>query len=408
MINFIAVIISVLAFGTYFYLAFQSRLLHKGFIFITSGLFLSLVLHAMAEFLESRGSISTHTLVIIMPILVSVGTALLTLGGIYIFYYVITPLKTMMSTISLLKQGEDHSVRFKSKFIGQQNEINELAQALDGLLEELKHAQEQLFLSDKMASIGQLAAGIAHEINNPVGFISSNMEIFQDYIRKYTMILKIIDKLKRQVEDGDLVKARLTIDELNKFKEENNLDYVMNDVNPLLDQTAAGIRRINKIVHDLKTFTRADKSDKTQTVKIEEIIEGILSIVNNELKYKAALNKYYGKTSAISCDIHKIGQVLINILVNAAQAIEGSGTISIKTYQQDKYVCVDIADTGKGIPPENIKKIFDPFFTTKPVGQGTGLGLSISYEIIKNHGGKIDVQSKVGEGTTFTIFLPAQ
>lgn len=287
-----------------------------------------------------------------------------------------------------------------------QQQLSNAHQEVKKSYEQLKQTQSQLFQSEKLASIGQLAAGVAHEINNPVGFISNNMEILQEYIQNYTKILRIIDNLKRQIEDGDIEKARSTIAELKKFEEEINLDYIMNDVNTLLEHSSRGLERIRKIVMDLRTFAREENAETMELVKIEEIIDSILSIVQSEIKYKAELSKEYTDTPLIKGNAQRLGQVFINLLVNASQSIEEKGKITIKTYRQDKFVCIDVVDTGKGISPENMKKIFDPFFTTKPVGQGTGLGLSVSYEIVKKHGGEIKVQSKVGEGTTFTVKVP--
>jgi|GEM_PF-5784746 len=272
--------------------------------------------------------------------------------------------------------------------------------------DDLKQAQTQLFQSEKLASIGQLAAGVAHEINNPVGFISNNMEILQEYVGNYTKILRIVENVKGQVDSGDVRKAKAAVDELKKLEEEINLEFMMGDVNKLLEHSSRGLERIRKIVLDLRTFAREDHADTMELVKIEEVIDSILSIVQSELKSKAELVKDYGDTPLIKCNPQRLGQVFINLLVNATQAIKEKGKIIIKTYQQDQHVCIDISDTGKGILEENLKKIFDPFFTTKPVGQGTGLGLSVSYEIVKKHGGEIKVQSKQGEGTTFTVMLP--
>jgi two-component system NtrC family sensor kinase len=158
---------------------------------------------------------------------------------------------------------------------------------------------------------------------------------------------------------------------------------------------------------DLRTFSRDDR-DVTEHLKIEDVIESILNIVHSEIRVKAELKKIYGNTPAIHGDPQRLGQVFINLFMNAVQSLETRGTIEVTTCRRGEYVCVDIRDTGKGIPPENISKIFDPFFTTKPVGQGTGLGLSVSYEIVKKHGGEIRVQSQVGVGSTFTVLLPVQ
>lgn len=272
---------------------------------------------------------------------------------------------------------------------------------------ELKLIQEQLLQSDKLATIGQLAAGVAHEINNPVGFVTNNMEVLKDYIGNYTRILGEVSAIKDRVENGDLQKAKEAVDHLKKIEEEVGLEFISKDVNKLLEQSINGLERIRKIVLDLKTFAYEDKTNNRQKLKVEEILDGIVNIVKSEFKGKAELVKNYNDTPAIECDQHKLGQVFINILINAVQAINKQGKITIKTYVQDRLVCVDISDTGSGIKPENIKKIFDPFFTTKSVGQGTGLGLSVSYEIVKKHFGEILVNSKEGEGTTFTILLPS-
>jgi len=270
----------------------------------------------------------------------------------------------------------------------------------------LKSSQAQLLQSEKLASIGQLAAGIAHEINNPIGFISNNMEILQEYIGKYTKILGIVENIKLQISDGDIEKAKAGVDKLTELEDEVDLDFIKNDINKLLEQSGQGLERVRKIVLDLSIFTRKENAENMDLIKIEEVMDSILSIVSNELKYKAELIKEYGDIPLIRGNAQQLGQVFINLLVNAGQAIEEKGKIIIKTYQQDGYVCIDVSDTGKGIQEENLKKIFDPFFTTKPVGKGTGLGLTVSHEIIKKHGGEIRVKSKIGEGTTFTVMLP--
>ncbi len=284
--------------------------------------------------------------------------------------------------------------------------VEERTEELRKSNQELQENQHQLLQSEKMASIGQLAAGVAHEINNPIGFVSNNMEILQEYVQNYTKILRHINHVKIDIDNGDLGKAKAGMEQLRELEIEINLDFMMNDVNKLLEHSSRGLERVRKIVLDLKTFAREDNVDAMESFKVEEVIDSILSIVQNELKYKGELVKDYGKTSFIRGNIQRLGQVLINLLLNAAQAIPERGIITIKTYRQDGYVCIDVSDTGEGIPEKNLKKIFDPFFTTKPVGKGTGLGLSVSYEIVKKHGGDIKVQSKEGVGTTFTVMLP--
>jgi len=309
----------------------------------------------------------------------------------------------------LEKRVEDRTEELKKsneKLVVSGLELHMTLAKMQKAYEELQETQHQLLQSERMASIGQLAAGVAHEINNPIGFVSNNMEILQKYIQDYTHVLQIIETLKAPVNDGNIEKARTIINQLERFEEEINLDYIINDVNGLLGHSLRGLERIKKIVLDLKTFSRQEKSEIMEQVKIEEVIDGILNIVHSELKYKVELKKEYENTPLVKCSPQRIGQVLINLLVNASQAIEEKGEITIKTYVQDEYLVVDITDNGKGIPEDNLKKIFDPFFTTKPVGQGTGLGLSVSYEIIKKHGGDIQVKSIVGKGSTFSVRLP--
>ncbi|MDE1920253.1 MAG: hypothetical protein KGJ09_04205 [Candidatus Omnitrophica bacterium] len=272
--------------------------------------------------------------------------------------------------------------------------------------EDLKSVQSQLIQSEKMASIGQLAAGVAHEINNPLGFIGNNTELLAQYVSEYTKILRMLEIVKKNIQEGDVQKAKSIIEEIDAFEKEIQLDYIMNDVDNLLQHNQRGIERIQKIVMDLKTFAH-EGSDNMDLIKIEEVMDSVINIVYNELKYKAELKKDYGPTPMVKGNPQRMGQVFINLLVNAAQAIEGMGVIEVRTYVRDKYVCVEVTDTGKGIKEEHLKKIFEPFFTTKPVGKGTGLGLSVSYEIIKKHKGEINVRSKPGEGTTFTVMLPA-
>ncbi|MBI5149451.1 MAG: PAS domain S-box protein [Candidatus Omnitrophica bacterium] len=273
--------------------------------------------------------------------------------------------------------------------------------------EELKQIQMQVLHTEKLASIGQLAAGVAHEINNPVGFVSNNVEILEQYVNDYTRLLRATSGLKEPVRQENWAAVKTALEEIAKIETEINLDYLMKDTPELLRHTRAGIERIRKIVMDLRTFSRDDK-DTVERVKVEDIIEGVLNIVQHEIQFKAELKKDYADTPFVLGSPQRIGQVFINLLMNAAQAMDEKGTIEIKTSLRDGYVCADVRDTGKGIPEENIKKIFDPFFTTKPVGQGTGLGLSVSYEIIKKHGGDIRVQSQPGAGTTFTVMLPVE
>ena len=272
--------------------------------------------------------------------------------------------------------------------------------------QELRHAKDTLVQSEKMASIGQLAAGVAHEINNPVGFISNNIEVMTDYITTYLQILALVEKVKEAVGRKAWDEAERIMGEIKKFEESVNFEYMVKDSQGLLKQSQDGMHRIEKIVAGLKTFAREDAAWREDLVSIESVIEAAIGLTCNELKYHTELRKNYGKTSPVACDVQKITQVFVNLLVNAGQAIEGKGIIDVRTYEKDGHVCVDVEDSGTGITEENLKRIFDPFFTTKPVGKGTGLGLSISYEIVKKHNGEIGVVSVVDKGTTFTVMLP--
>jgi two-component system NtrC family sensor kinase len=278
---------------------------------------------------------------------------------------------------------------------------------LKGALEELKNTHAQLLQAEKLISIGRLAAGVAHEINNPVGFISNNMEVLQEYVSNYVRILNVLEQIIQSIEQDDLTRASAIIAEFEKLKTEIHLDFMSKDVGKLLEQSMVGIERIRKIVMDLRTFAREDHVETIELIKVEQVIDSILSIVQSEIKYKAELIKDYGDTPLIRGNAQRLGQVFINLLVNAAHSIVDRGQILIRTYVKDQCVCIDIQDNGRGISQENVAKIFDPFFTTKPVGQGTGLGLSVSYEIIKKHNGDLKVHSVLGQGSTFTVIVPA-
>lgn len=270
----------------------------------------------------------------------------------------------------------------------------------------LKNTQLQLLQSEKLASIGSLAAGVAHEINNPIGFVGSNIQILGDYIKSFVKVIKESEKLKKEVEEEKLEKAKKTVENIRSVEEQDNIEYLVSDVDHLILESREGLDRVKKIVMDLKTFSREDHGEM-QLLQIEEIIDSILGIVQNEIKYKAEVIKEYGKTPRVECFPQKLGQVFINLLMNAGQSIVENGKITIRTYTKDNHVVVEVEDSGKGIPSGDLNKIFDPFFTTKPVGQGTGLGLSISYEIVKKHRGEMQVESEVGKGTKFLVAFPS-
>ncbi|WP_276203009.1 ATP-binding protein [Herbaspirillum rhizosphaerae] len=265
----------------------------------------------------------------------------------------------------------------------------------------LSMTQEQLMQSEKLASIGQLAAGVAHEINNPIGYIFSNFSTLEIYIDSLLKILTAYEKLDK--DRGSTVLYQ----ELNAVRKDVEIDYLKEDIPALMSESREGITRVRKIVQDLKDFSRTDTALEWQWANLHQGIDSTLNIVNNEIKYKADVIKNYGNLPDVECLPSQINQVVMNLVVNAAHAINGGrGTISITTKVVDADVQIEVEDTGAGIAPENLSRIFDPFFTTKPVGQGTGLGLSLSYGIMQKHQGSIQVNSIMGQGTTFTLRLP--
>jgi two-component system, NtrC family, sensor kinase len=265
----------------------------------------------------------------------------------------------------------------------------------------LSMAQEQLMQSEKLASIGQLAAGVAHEINNPIGYIFSNFTALEHYLEGLLGMLSAYEEAEADIASPSVL-ARLKSRRL-----EVELDYLKSDLPNLMEESMEGIIRVRKIVQDLKDFSRVDTNLQWQCADLHQGIDSTLNIVNNEIKYKADIVKEYGSIPEVECLSSQINQVILNIVVNAAHAIGPErGTITIRTGAAADVVWVEISDNGCGIPAENMTRIFDPFFTTKPVGQGTGLGLSLSYGIVQKHQGSIDVRSVVGQGTTFRLALP--
>jgi signal transduction histidine kinase len=264
---------------------------------------------------------------------------------------------------------------------------------------QLKESQARIIQQEKMASIGQLAAGVAHEINNPIGYISSNMTSLGRYAEKLTQYIKALEQSVETFADQS-VKL-----ELADFKKKIKLDYILKDLDNLITESLEGAQRVSKIVQDLKSFSREEKKEAVLS-DLNENIRSTLNIVRNEIKYVAELDLQLGEVPPLLCHPQQISQVVMNLLVNAAHAIGEKGVITLKTGINGDYVEIDVTDTGCGIPPQVIKKIFDPFFTTKDPGKGTGLGLSISLDIIRKHGGELLVNSEPGVGTTFTVRLP--
>jgi PAS domain S-box-containing protein len=270
------------------------------------------------------------------------------------------------------------------------------------LITQLQEAQGQLLQSEKMASIGQLAAGVAHEINNPIGYVYSNLGSLEKYIHDLFSVLDLFE-----TAEGEFPPNSASLSRIRAYKDTLDLPFLKEDIPSLMAESKEGIVRVKKIVQDLKDFSHVDEAE-WQWSNVHHGLDSTLNIVWNELKYKAEVIKEYGELPEIECIPSQLNQVFMNLLVNAGHAIESRGTITIRTGQEGDQVWVEIADTGKGIDAANLKRIFEPFFTTKPVGKGTGLGLSLSYGIVTNHHGLIQVESTPGVGTTFRVWLPVK
>jgi len=269
--------------------------------------------------------------------------------------------------------------------------------------EELKSTQAQLLQQDKMAAIGQLAAGVAHEINNPIGFIMSNLETLRRYQGKIAEFMKVQNSVINECYKSSQYKDHLT--QVEEKKRLLKIDYIMDDTENLIGECLEGTERVKRIVQDLKTFSRVDEVGY-KAADINSGLESTINIVWNELKYKITLIREYGDIPLTLCNPGQLNQVFMNILLNASHAIEHNGEVRIRTWREGRWINVAISDTGIGMPDDIKKRIFEPFFTTKEVGKGTGLGLSIAYDIICKHNGEIEVESTLGKGSTFIISIP--
>lgn len=283
-----------------------------------------------------------------------------------------------------------------------QRRLSKSKHALMKTVTKLKHTQTQMIHSEKMASIGQLAAGVAHEINNPIGFIKSNLHILREYCDDIKSLLAHYENLESTLNTDPTV--RDLIGKIRDYKAQIDYDFVLHELEGVLVESKEGVERVAGIVRDLKDFSHAD-SGVVEYSDINRGIESTLNIVWNQLKYAATVNKDLGEIPLVKCDLEKLNQAVMNLLINAGQAIERDGVIDICTRCNQNQVEITISDNGCGIPPDITPKIFDPFFTTKEVGNGTGLGLNLVYNIVKGHNGSIDVESEVDKGSTFTIRL---
>ena len=258
-------------------------------------------------------------------------------------------------------------------------------------VETIETAQRQLYQAEKLASIGQLAAGVAHEINNPIGFIRSNLGTAQQYVRG-------LSRLAALMKTGDIAQCRAAW-------EQADMGFVMEDFAALLRESIAGADRVAKIVADLKGFSSVDQAEE-EIVDLNDNLRFASNVLAGQIKDKAELVLELGELPKILCLPGHLNQVFLNLLLNAAQAIAEQGRIKVCSDVLNNEIRIRISDNGCGIPAGNLERIFDPFFTTREVGSGTGLGLTVCRDIVQAHGGRIEVESKVGAGTTFTVYLP--
>jgi len=275
------------------------------------------------------------------------------------------------------------------------DELKASAKHLEKLVEQ---RTQELLHAEKMASLGVLAAGVAHEINNPIGFLLSNLNTLKSYMDDIAPLLTKLNNLPD--------KDKEQLDTLTNIAVNwDNIDFICEDIGPLIDQSIDGSKRVSKTVAGLKSFAHPSDS-KQEVMSIQQAIDLTLSLLNNELRHNVTLHYERENDVYINGNLTELSQVFINLVMNATQAVEKDGVISIKTEELENSVKIYVADNGCGISSDNLPKLFQPFFTTKEVGSGTGLGLAISHGIIENHNGSISVESKEGVGTTFTIELP--
>lgn len=290
--------------------------------------------------------------------------------------------------------GISHDITERRHFIAEmEGQITELSI----LNARLKQAQNQLLQSEKMASVGQLAAGVAHEINNPMGFLNSNLH---SLAREVDDLLRLVDFCQSigSLSDADCERIR-------QLKADIDLDFLRDDIKNLIQESLEGAQRVTKIVRNLRDYSRVDEKE-WHFFDIEKGLDSTLSIAWNSIKYKAEVIRHYAGLPEIECIGSQINQVFMNLLINAAQAIRETGTITLTTGFDAASVWIEVADTGCGIDPMNLSRVFEPFYTTKPPGQGTGLGLSLSYGIVRSHHGDLTVESQLGHGTVFRVTLP--
>jgi PAS domain S-box-containing protein len=266
--------------------------------------------------------------------------------------------------------------------------------------QQLEAAQNQLLQSEKLASIGQLAAGVAHEINNPIGFVNSNLGTLSNYSEQLLALVAGYERVLQHLPVPDAL-----AENLKEIRQSADLDFLREDIGDLLRESQDGLKRVRQIIQDLKDFSHVDSGEWKPT-DLNHCLLSTLNVVSNELKYKAVVERALGDLPEVYCNAPQINQVMMNLMVNAAQAMTSKGTIVLRTGVGGERVWFEVEDSGCGIPEPVRTRMFEPFFTTKPVGKGTGLGLSVSYGIVSKHAGEIEVESAVGKGTRIRVWLP--
>lgn len=304
---------------------------------------------------------------------------------------------------------ELNSVNRQLKVVNEtlEERVIERTRELSKAYDQLKQSQMQLIQSEKMASLGQMVAGVAHEINTPLAYCHSNIDLVKEQLPEVLTLFKEFVNFPNLLETPESEQQSFK-EELGKIQElmsSFERDGVLDEMEVLLDGSLSGLDQISEMVKSLKDFSRLDQH-KIENSDLNKGLDSVLVIANNVLKDKVTIVKEYGDIPKISCSPSQLNQVFLNLIVNAAQAIEKQGTITLRTYTADHCVNIAIEDDGKGIPDHILPRIFDPFFTTKEIGKGTGLGLSIAYKIVQQHAGNITVQSEVGRGARFTVSIP--
>ena len=331
-------------------------------------------------------------------------------------WFFVRPIERLHSFAAEVSEGADPHLETTKRIT---IEIQQLSDQITDMAKKIQHREQSLIESnkalkrnqntlvhaEKMAGLGQVTAGVAHEINNPIGFIMNNLSMLQEYHSFLKTLISQLLSMKDKLSEEEKTKLQSELDAIASTLQEEDLDFVINDLDCITGESISGTERVKDITQGLKGYSYS--GEKTSLVNINECVESTLKMVWNELKYHCTVEKSLGELPKIECMGGQINQVLMNLFVNAAHAMaDTNGLLTIHTLPLDGAVQITVKDNGCGIRTDDLKHIFEPFFTTKPVGEGTGLGMSICYDIIKKHGGDIKVQSEVGIGTTFAITLP--